>query len=73
MKKRLGMLMLALCLLFPPITVNAEEKDVTKGISGYINLLLAKTKGESGGESIISLKDTLEEIIQKYPDVLDVE
>ena len=64
MKKRLGILVLALCLLFPQITVNAEEKEVAKGLSGYVNLLLAKTKGGNGEESMSSLEDTLEEVVQ---------
>ena len=64
MKKRIGILLLMLCLMVPQITVNAEGKDVTKGITGYVNMILAKTKGGSGEESMTSLKETLEEIIQ---------
>ena len=64
MKKRLGILVLLLCLVFPQITVNAEEKDITKGLTGYVNMLLAKTKGGNGDETVSSLKDSLEEVIQ---------
>ena len=64
MKKRIGILVLMLCLMVPQITVNAEEKDVTKGLTGYVNMILAKTKGGSGEDSMSSLKDSLEEVIQ---------
>ena len=64
MKKRIGILLLMLCLMVPQITVNAEGKDVTKGITGYVNMILAKTKGGSGEDSMSSLKDSLEEVIQ---------
>ena len=64
MKKRIGILVLMLCLMFPQITVNAEEKDMAKGLTGYVNMILAKTKGGSGEESMSSLKESLEEVIQ---------
>ena len=64
MKKRLGVLVLALCLLFSQITVNAKEQEVSKGLSGYVNLLLSKTKGENNTDSLSSLKDSLEDVIQ---------
>ena len=64
MKRRLGILVLLLCLIFPQITVNAEEKDMTKGLTGYVNMLLAKTKSGSGEETMSSLKESLEEVIQ---------
>ena len=62
MRKRLGILVLALCLLFPQITVNAKES--ANGLSGYVNLLMSKVKGNNGGESLSSLEDSLEEVIQ---------
>ena len=64
MKKRLSILMLAVCLLFSQITVNAQEKEVSKGLSGYVNLLLAKTKSGNDNKSLSSLKDSLEDAIQ---------
>ena len=64
MKKRLSILMLAVCLLFSQITVNAQEKEVSKGLSGYVNLLLAKTKSGNDDKSLSSLKDSLEDAIQ---------
>ena len=64
MKRRLGILVLLLCLMFPQITVNAEEKDMTKGLTGYVNMLLTKTKSGSGEETMSSLKESLEEVIQ---------
>ena len=64
MKKRIGILVLMLCLIFPQITVNAEEKEMAKGLTGYVNMLLAKTKGGNGDETVSSLKDSLEEVIQ---------
>ena len=64
MKKRLSILMLALCLLLSQITVNAQEKEVSKGLTGYVNLLLAKTKGGNDDKSLSSLKDSLEDAIQ---------
>ena len=64
MKKRIGILVLMLCLMLPQITVNAEEKDMAKGLTGYVNMILAKTKGTSGEESMSSLKESLEEVIQ---------
>ena len=64
MKKRIGILVLMLCLMLPQITVNAEEKDMAKGLTGYVNMILAKTKGGSGEESMSSLKESLEEVIQ---------
>lgn len=64
MKKRLSILMLAICLLFSQITVNAQEKEVSKGLSGYVNLLLAKTKSGNDDKSLSSLKDSLEDAIQ---------
>ena len=64
MKKRLSILMLAICLLFSQITVNAQEKEVSKGLSGYVNLLLAKTKSGNDNKSLSSLKDSLEDAIQ---------
>lgn len=64
MKKRLSILMLVVCLLFSQITVNAQEKEVSKGLSGYVNLLLAKTKSGNDDKSLSSLKDSLEDAIQ---------
>ena len=64
MKKRLSILMLAICLLFSQITVNAQGKEVSKGLSGYVNLLLAKTKSGNDNKSLSSLKDSLEDAIQ---------
>ena len=64
MKKRLSILMLAICLLFSQITVNAQGKEVSKGLSGYVNLLLAKTKSGNDDKSLSSLKDSLEDAIQ---------
>ena len=64
MKKRIGILVLMLCLMLPQITVNAEEKNMAKGLTGYVNMILAKTKGGSGEDSMSSLKDSLEEVIQ---------
>ena len=64
MKKRIGILVLMLCLMFPQITVNAEEKEMAKGLTGYVNMLLAKTKGGNGDQTVSSLKDSLEEVIQ---------
>ena len=64
MKKRLGILVLMLCLMIPQITVNAMEKEATKGLSSYVNILLAKTKSGSGDETMSSLKGSLEEVIQ---------
>ena len=64
MKKRIGILVLMLCLIFPQITVNAEEKEMAKGLTGYVNMLLAKTKGGNGDQTVSSLKDSLEEVIQ---------
>ena len=64
MKKRLGILVLMLCLIIPQITVNAMEKEATKGLSSYVNILLAKTKSGNGDETMTSLKGSLEEVIQ---------
>ena len=64
MKKRIGILVLMLCLIFPQITVNAEEKEMAKGLTGYVNMLFAKTKGGKGDQTVSSLKDSLEEVIQ---------
>ncbi len=64
MKKRLSILMLALCLLFSQITVNAQEKEAANGLTGYVNLLLAKAKSGNNDKSLSSLKDSLEDAIQ---------
>ncbi len=64
MKKRLSILMLVLCLLFSQITVNAQEKEAANGLTGYVNLLLAKTKSGNDDKSLSSLKDSLEDAIQ---------
>ena len=50
--------------MIPQITVNAMEKEATKGLSSYVNILLAKTKSGSGDETMSSLKGSLEEVIQ---------
>lgn len=49
-----------LCLMFPQIDVNAQEKKSTNGLGSYVNSLLAKTKGNG----ISSLEDSLEEVIE---------
>lgn len=60
MKIRVSILVLMLCLMFPQIDVNAQEKKSTNGLGSYVNSLLAKTKGNG----ISSLEDSLEEVIE---------
>lgn len=64
MKKRIGMLALVLCLMLPQMTVCAVEKDSAQGINKYVNLMMAKAKGSGSSESMSSLKNSLEEVIQ---------
>ena len=64
MKKRIGVMALILCLSFSQMSVFASEKESGQGLNKYVNLLMAKAKGSSNSESMSSLKDTLEDVIQ---------
>ena len=64
MKKRMGILVLALSLLVSPMNVLAQSQDNSKTIHNYINLILDEVKDKKSEESLSSLKNTLEEVIK---------
>lgn len=62
MKKRIGLLVLTLGFMLSGISVQAAEN--TQVINKYFNLFLDEVKGVQSEESISSLKESLEELIQ---------
>ena len=64
MKKRIGLLVLTLGIMMSGINVWAAEKEDTKIINSYFNLFLDEVKGVQSEESISSLKESVEELIQ---------
>ena len=62
MKKRIGLLVLTLGFMLSGISVQAAEN--TQVINKYFNLFLDEVKGVQSVESISSLKESLEELIQ---------
>lgn len=64
MKKRISLLVLTLGLMLSEINVQAAEKDKTQTINKYFNLFLDEVKGVQSDESISSLKDSVNELIE---------
>lgn len=64
MKKRIGILVLTLSLMLPGISVQATGKDATQTINKYFNLFLNEVKGIQSEESLSTLKDSLNELIE---------
>ena len=64
MKKRIGILVLTLCLMLSGINIQAAEKDSTKIVSKYFNIFLDEVRGVQSDESISSLKDSMIELIE---------
>lgn len=64
MKKRISLLALTLGLLLSGINVQATEKDNTQTFSQYFNLFLDEVKGVQSDESVSSLKDSVNELIE---------
>lgn len=64
MKKRISLLVLTLTMFLAGINVQAVEKDNTKTFGKYFDLFLDEVKGVKSDESISSLKDNLNELIE---------
>lgn len=64
MKKRIGLLAITLGLMLSGIHVQAAEKDNTQIINKYFNLFLNEVKGVQSEESMSSLKDSINELIE---------
>ena len=64
MRKRIGLLVLTLCLMMTGISVHAAGKDNTKVFSKYLNLFFDEVKGVQSEESISSLKDSVGELVK---------
>ena len=64
MKKRIGLLVLTLGLMLSGISVQAAEEDGTKVVNKYFNLFLDEVKGVQSEESISSLKESVDELIE---------
>lgn len=64
MKKKIGLLVLTLGLMLSGISVQAAEEDGTKVVNKYFNLFLDEVKGVQSEESISSLKESVDELIE---------
>ncbi len=64
MKKRIGLLVLTLGLMVSGINVQATEKDNTLNAGKYFNLFIDEVRGVQSDESISSLKDSVNELIE---------
>ena len=64
MKKRIGLLVLTLGFLLSGIHVQATEKDTTRTVSKYFNLLIDEVRGVQSDESVSSLNDSINELIE---------
>lgn len=64
MKKRISLLVLTLSLFVSGISVQAAEKNNTLELGKYFNLFLDEVKGVQSEESISSLKESVDELIQ---------
>ena len=64
MKKRISLLVFTLTLCLSVINVQAAEKNDTQTISKYFTLFLDEIKGVKSDESISSLKDSVNQLIE---------
>lgn len=64
MKKRISLLVLTLGLMLSGISAQAAEEDGTKVVNKYFNLFLDEVKGVQSEESISSLKESVDELIE---------
>ena len=64
MKKRIGLFLLSMMLVLPGIHVQATEKKNDNTVEKYANFILNEIKGTKNEESILSLKDSLEQFIK---------
>lgn len=64
MKKRISLLVLTLTLFVSGINVQAAERDNTQTFNKYYNLFLNEIKGGQSEESVSSLIDSLNELIE---------
>lgn len=64
MKKRISLLVLILTLCLSGIHVQASEKNNTQIVSKYFNLFLDEVTGVKGDESISSLKESINQLIE---------
>lgn len=64
MKKRIGLLVLTFVLLTSGISAKAAEKNNIQTIGKYFNFVLDEVKGTGDEESISSLKDSLEQLLE---------
>ena len=65
MKKRISLFVLTLTLCLSGIQVQAAEKENTQIISQYFNLFLDEVRGIKSEESISSLKDSVNQLIEE--------
>lgn len=64
MRKRISLLVLILTLFLSGLNVHAVEKDNKRMMNKYVNFFLDEIKGTKSEESILSLKESLEELLK---------
>ena len=64
MKKRISLLVLSLTLCLSGINVQAAEKNNTQTLGSYFNLFLDEVKGKQSKESVSSLKESIDQLIE---------
>ena len=64
MKKRISLLVFTLTLCLSTINVQAAEKNNTQTVSKYFNLFFNEVKGVQSEESVSSLKDSINQLIE---------
>ena len=64
MKKRISLLVLSLTLCLSGINVQAAEKNNTQTLGSYFNLFLDEVKGNQSKESVSSLKESIDQLIE---------
>lgn len=64
MKKRISLLVLSLTLCLSGMNVQAAEKNNTQTLGNYFNLFLDEVKGNQSKESVSSLKESIDQLIE---------
>lgn len=64
MKKRVSLLLLTMLLFLSGINVQAVEKKNTNMVNKYVTFFLNEVKGTKNEESVLSLKNSLEQFIK---------
>jgi len=64
MRKRISLVVLTLTLFLSGLNVHAVEKENKQMMNKYVNFFLDEIKGTKSEESILSLKESLEELLK---------